>query len=505
MAEQERDHRMDVKPPLTAHGIPKGRGYTENINFDIMKRTTALIIILASLLCGCARDRETPACGMEAEVLLQTFFPGTLVSRGGDVPDDRVIDELDLLIFKNGKYQYRRKAFVSGNAYKALLKTDGNITIHAFANCRSLLDSYDNNNVLAEGNDWDTVVRPGLVSDIPATEKAGTLLLPMWGTKEGVNIAPDIINDIGSVEMLRSVASADVVADVNGSEFELTEAYLYFAASEGILAPLSSNYNHATGYILNPESPVSMETTEVREATGVKGNSIKDQLYMFENDTDQSTRSDTRHYTRLVVGGKYAGSGKVTYYPLDFQEGNTLQKVTRNCKYEVVISKVNGAGYETAAIASEAAAVNMEFSVIEWNRFQDTDIFVDGPDHISIDTRTVILEQYAGKSGSVSVNTTFGPGDIKMEFRGTRNGAFEETGNGIRNSRFMAETMVDNGEIYSFRITALGDYSSDAPETNVQTLRITAKRIVFDIRIIQMNYNSSDWGNGGNEIIEGLS
>lgn len=487
---------MDVDLRNYVRGsIQTDSAYETNIN--IMKRIT-VIIMFASLLWGCTRESDLPVSGTgEAEVVLQAAFSESPVSRSDDA-EEQVIKELDLLILKGGEFRYRRKAFSSGNVYKATLKEDAGITIHAFANCRSLLDGYSD--LLIEGKNWDTEIRPYLITENPALADEGSLLLPMWGTKERVDIVPDVINNIGTLWMLRSVAAAEVSVLTNSDEFLLTGASLYFAATNGFLVPSPDKYNPDDPDSMEPESPLSMQTKGVRVAGNVSGNAIKHQLYMFDNDTNETTGGNDKRYTRLVVGGRYNG-GAITYYPLDFQQDGRLLRVTRNCKYRVNITKVNGPGYSTAEIASEAEAVNMDFKVIEWNNFPENNLYIDGSDYIAIENRTVVLEKYAGSSNSIPVSSSFKPQDISMEFE---NGQ-ESILNGIRNDRFEVEMIVNGDGIYSFRVTALADYSSFSPGDNVQVLRISAKRIQFDITIVQTNYNSGDWANGGNEDIEGLS
>lgn len=456
---------------------------------------------MTSLLFGCSSEPKTSiiVTSDEQEVLFDVLVPGGATREGGTISDDEIIKELDLLVFKGGKYQYRRLAYPSGGKFRATLKIDNNITIYAFANSRSVLDGYDDGIVLKEENDWETQIRKEIVADSPILKDDGKLLLPMWGVKDNVTLREGIVNNIGMILLLRSVASADV-AVATTSEFELVKSYLYFAASKGILAPNSSSYDHETFEVSVPESPDGMMTEVIDSAYNVKSNSIINQLYMFENDTDASGINPLRSHTRLVVGGKYKNSEDTTYYPIDFIEDNEVVQVMRNCKYDIKITSVNSEGYPSSEIASKAAPVNMDFSVVKWHYYKDYNIGIDGPDYLSLGSRKVLFERYRGETKFISLNTTFDIDEITMYFIDDDGNKIETVivGNEVMSDRFKAEIITEGGKIASLKITALEDYNSLNVLTNKQILRMEAGRIEFDITLLQTNNSSSDWGDGGN-------
>lgn len=471
-----------------------------------MKRII-VICIFGLLLSGCRSNEKLGVASDEQEVLLDVSVLGAPRTTGSPskASADQVIAQLDLLVFKDGKYQYRKEAFPSDGKFRSTLKIDQGLTIYFLANSRAVLDGLGN--TLSPGTDWLADIRPNLISASPVLETDGMLLLPMWGEKSGVNLSQGVVNNMGSISLLRSVASTDIMVDAGVTNFELKEARVYFAASQGLLAPLEIKYNADNELDMDPESPSTMQTNVTVSASTVENNSIVHQLYMFENDTDLAAAGRTgRRFTRVVVGGLYDGSTEMTYYPLDFVgENNTVLPVTRNNKYKITITKVNGGGYGDPDVASMATPVNMDFEVIRWNYFEDSDIVIDGPDYLSVEGKRAVVERYAGRYRDLSISTTFDLSEIGMKLNQTANGSIQEVENGIKNDRFMARILTGADGSTFLRITALGDYVPGSTTANADVLTITASRVTFDIDIVQINEGADDWGDGGNMDIEGLT
>ncbi|MDR1884443.1 MAG: hypothetical protein LBR26_16970 [Prevotella sp.] len=212
---------------------------------------------------------------------------------------------------------------------------------------------------------------------------------PMWGmTATPVSLAGT--SSISSISLLRSVARIDVgikfpdnvtngteTAAGLGSTFTLEEIYLYNSLDKGSVAPYSSSYSGTT--VTAPSIPDSPSAPGVNNspvpsylssngaADGFSANkfSCTGAIYMAEHAAgDRNALSDNPY---LVIGGKYNGSGTVTYYRLDFVSGNYPDQeflpVLRNHRYRFNITGVAGPGYTSADLAAAARPVNLTYDL----------------------------------------------------------------------------------------------------------------------------------------------
>lgn len=331
--------------------------------------------------------------GKEIELSLRSFLDEDTSQL---ISDDEVA-ELDLVVFKNGGYEYTRKAYYSNTKgkFRSTLKIDDDVDIYFFANSRASLRE----DILREGRAWEDI-RKELILARPDTVINNTVVLPMWGELKGVNISEHSVNNF-TVQLLRSVASANVYFDLDeeiGLPFEPEVIYVYYGADRGFIAPEEENLTYSGSSLVgvkNPQSPSSMKTVKYdREYRVTQSSGFVDCIYLFENETHQNSQSDRRR-TRLVVGGKLDGSSTLTYYPLHFSFGNEVLPITRNHQYKITVKSINSEGWENPDEAAEAVSVNLNYEVIEWNKL-DTDIAVDGPDYLSISKREVTLYRHAG-------------------------------------------------------------------------------------------------------------
>ncbi|MCD8165352.1 MAG: hypothetical protein LUE93_04030 [Bacteroides sp.] len=216
-----------------------------------MKTTYPLLLaILMTGIASCTRSDENvsvPRNEQEVELTILTFTQSTRAS----VPDpgvakERQIDELDLLIFKDNKYQYSRQAFkVSGNTYKANLKVDNAIlTAQIFANCRTQLTQWEEA-AIQEDKTWETVQTELIDLNPDRLVSDQGKILPMWGETSGT-VSETQVSGWSSVLMLRSVASVDAYIERNTEteKFILTDAHLYYAPDQGYFAPKPSGNSY---------------------------------------------------------------------------------------------------------------------------------------------------------------------------------------------------------------------------------------------------------------------
>ncbi|MCD7978709.1 MAG: hypothetical protein LUG51_16795 [Tannerellaceae bacterium] len=458
------------------------------------------VILLCTISCSDKEKEDTPPGETERteeEVEMHFLTPAqtySVTDPGGIT--ERTIKELDVLVFKNDEYQYRRQAYLSAGTYRTTLRVDNGLTLYFAVNARSVVESCPE---IVEGKSWDNDIQPALILNNP-TSLIGSDSIPMWGIKENVNIVPAVVNQIEGIFLLRAVASADIYN--SEEDFVLKEAYIYFAPDKGYLAPTSSNYVASDKSVIVPESPADManltQSVGFQEATG--GNIIY-KLYLYENDAPTDVIGPKR-FSRLVLGGSYL-DGPVTYYPVDFAEdgNNTILQATRNFKYLVNISAVNGPGYEDPDIASEEFDSRMTVNVIDWNMKEDHELVFDGPHYISLESKYVYLFKPAGSKNTLSMTTNIETGKIQMEFMDSGNGAMVEVDNlTIQNDRFKVEILLDsNEEIYALRFTALQEYDPDVKSHNFQDVRLYSNRMEFVITIEQLDESPNEWIDGGNK------
>ncbi|MCD7933336.1 MAG: fimbrial protein [Tannerellaceae bacterium] len=470
-----------------------------------MKKIYLLLSLLLIVLASCKKDDNlaVPAItGDEVEVEFNS--PIAYDSRAGESVEQR-IPELDLVVFdKNGKYQYTRQAYSSDyTTFRSILIIDSNLTIYFFANSRSLLKKYEEENVLAE-DALLSQLETKLLLDNPTIQQSGTITLPMWGKLTGVTLSDSQVNNLGEVKLLRSVASAEVIFSVPESTFKFTEIYVYNPVTTALMVPHSSTYDSD----MKVPDPYCLDNfvTGYRYdySAFVKDQSVIEAVYMFENDADEAKN---RKRTRLVVGGEY--QGKLTYYPLDFKVRNSsdqdvIMDIMRNHKYILEVTAVNSEGWDDPDEAAEAAAVNLEYKVIDWTESTDGTIIIDGPDFVSIESRTVKLYADAGSSKSLTFSTSVAIGKIEMDFTnesGTPVVNSEQVVVGTENSHYKAELIFEGQSITHLRITAPAEYNAAHAS---EKLTIKAGRIKLIVSIDRQADGEFDWGNGGNnEVVIG--
>ncbi|MCD8043289.1 MAG: fimbrial protein [Tannerellaceae bacterium] len=471
-----------------------------------MKKIYLLLSLLLIVLASCKKDDSLTVPALTGdEVEVEFNSPIAYGSRAGESVEQR-IPELDLVVFdKDGKYQYTRQAYSSNYAtFRSILIIDSDLTIYFFANSRSLLKKYEEENVLAEGA-LLSQLETKLLLDNPTIQQSGTIALPMWGKLTDVTLSDSQVNNLGEVKLLRSVASAEIIFSVPESTFEFTEIYVYNPATAALMVPHSSTYDSN----LQVSAPYCLDefVTGYRYdySEFVENQSVIETVYMFENDANETKN---RKRTRLVVGGKYQG-GNTTYYPLDFKvkdssNQDVIMDIMRNHKYILEVTAVNSEGWDNPDDAAEAAAVNLEYKVIDWTESTDGTIIIDGPDYVSIESRSVTLYADAGSSKSLSFSTSVPVENIDMDFTnesGTDILNSEQVVVGTENDHYQAELIFDSQSITHLRIIAPAEYNAAHAS---EKLTIIAGRIKLTVSINRQADGEYDWGNGGNnEVVIG--
>lgn len=202
---------------------------------------------------------------------------------------------------------------------------------------------------------------------------------PMFGIpKDGT---AEIINetlDLGSVSLVRAVARVDIGvgqknADANtwtkgNVKFNMTQVQIWKVGKQYAYMPLKNNFTSAAGTLtINGPSPVGAVGTKVYGSTYItSGTYCSEKIYLPEADLQWGDVYDARHTSRLaiIVGGKYNGSQKETFYRVDFTRDDSGEKmnILRNHVYQFTIKSVTDDGYDTAELAYQSVPKNIGFT-----------------------------------------------------------------------------------------------------------------------------------------------
>lgn len=483
-------------------------------NISNIIRLVLTFACAVSMLGSCSKDSGqgiVPNGNGELEVDMTFLTPLAPATRAPIAAEDELKD-ITLLVFEGkaatSKFLYSRYAWrtsTTANNFKTTLKLGDDLTIYFAANAKDLIKKLEDDGELVGGTTTWGVVRELLTLKTPTSFDLTAKGLPMWGHKFDVDIADKPNNSLGKVNLLRSVASVDI--DVLATDFTLEKGHLVFAANKGYLAYSLS----ALEEVVAPVSPADMVTTVdwAKTVVAADGNKIGNYFYMYENDTDL-TPTGTNRPTKVILEGKWTGvgaSGKTTFYPLTFRDYNATTKeydkkqVTRNNKYLIAVTKVNGDGWASLDDAKNADDVNMEYDVIDWNQNDDGEIIIDGPKYFYRAATEVFLGHKLGDMQEVVFRTNFTMADIKMTF----DASGTAVAGPVSNDRFKAEAVTVNasqpGEYTCFRFTALKPYGVDSDNPSVLYVTVGG-RLSFRFTVTQLDRQPDKWEDGGNSGVD---
>lgn len=192
--------------------------------------------------------------------------------------------------------------------------------------------------------------------------------IPMWWLMEdSISMEPGNELFYGSIWLLRAISKVNLLNIAE--EFELCEAYVFNCMKQGKAVPFLQNVftyylDGKDGPVADrPSLPASVEKhglVRIDAAASITpdGQQIADAIYIPEAAAPTKTDKDGNMYpchpdaTCLVIGGKYDGSDRITYYRIDITEGNTASTMTsmdysdivRNTRYDITITEVRSEG-----------------------------------------------------------------------------------------------------------------------------------------------------------------
>ena len=474
-------------------------------------RKTLLFLITATLFGACLKSPKENPDGREVEIRLST----PLLTRSLEA--ESTISTVDILVFEGTPktFKYRRYAWQkNGNLWSAALQVGTGQDIYFAINAREIIEAADAQ-LIADVTTWEEM-QEALIMTNPQLFNLNTGTnnrLPMWGYSLNRTIADVPINQLGTVNIIRSVATVQV-SFANDADFVLSEGTVAYGANKGFLAFSSDNTTTTpTGNFstMAPEVPTDMVTTTEWSRAAQANNTLIYSFYMYENNAPTGSRD----YTRIILKGRWNGSSKETYYPLAFRDPISDEKipVKRNTNFKIRITKVNGDGYDTLEEAKNAEEVNMNFDIIPWDDEEDESIIIDGYNYIMLRPslndksvfRSAVLYRTIEWDDRIVFKTNI-PLD-KFEMTLSPLGVFpdEEDKSLIQNLRFKVE--LESEEVVNGMITGYFQFTARLPFAegctyNPSVLTVRAGRIEFDINIEQRDREPGDWNDGGNQDIE---
>jgi hypothetical protein len=472
---------------------------------NIQRIQTLLFFLLpaAVFLPSCNTDEGYPALrGGEAEIEMTFTRPATYAP--GD--NDEKINTLDLLVFQRqangsaGDAVFVEKRYArpqTGNKYRSTIRIGDHLDIYFAVNVRSLLDG------LVAGTTTYTQAREKLVLINPAdlAENLSTNGLPMWGYLHDQRIADQAYTNLGTIKLLRSVASVDIT--VSATNFTLEKGHVVFSADKGYLPFSHDNIDDATYNVVSPEIPSGMKADVDLVFSGLTSTppaqEIKNEFYMYENDAPLVAE---RRSTKVILEGVYTGSGgsgNTTFYPLAFRDAeNQKLQIKRNWKYVLLVTKVNGDGYPSLEDAKDGEDLNMGYEVIEWNGNEDDNIQIIGSKYVANYASAVELYRPAGSEKKFVVRTNFTLDDFELALDNGGDFPIEDNMTEIENERFNVTITAAGANEILFTVTARHDYADVTGNPSI--LNVTVGRILgFTTTITQTNETPVDWIDGGNQ------
>jgi hypothetical protein len=368
-----------------------------------------LFLLLSGFLYGCTVDDADTGVpdGQERMVSFSVRVPGagSPSTYALTAQDENEVKTVEILLFDgDGKYTYQpiysnrittdendntKKTFkvkvpqgiydmvILANSGESLASALGSISKgEAKASVLGKL-------LLTNNSKWNTISGSG-----------GYIPIPMWGEIKNITVS-DAMPANTNVSLARMIAKVDVsLSETAQTKFDLQSVRLYNYYDKGRIAPLEDedHWDAAHTLALAPsvpagaakpspaaDNPLVYDRSAIIPEEG-SGVSCTGEIYTFE--AEKGSKDDLSNNTCLVIGGKYNGEGKETYYRVDF--ANTVSGTTtylpllRNHQYKVTISNVEGSGTASAKDAFNSRPVNIVASVMPWNDADISDIVFDG-------------------------------------------------------------------------------------------------------------------------------
>jgi len=364
------------------------------------KNSTYYLFICLSILTSCQKETPIPPgppVGKDIELRFSVNPGGTRTRAMTDELESK-ITEIDVLVFKQGFYQYYAQADpqtiddtgTGQNQYakkeftvKLKSDVDANNILVIIANAHQSIVNAENAGKLISNKNKNDILKelvfetngrwPAHLNNSPDVR-----LIPMSGESKPVRIDKDLEQSLEDepIPLYRALTRIDVSLDNSVQNFELTHVYFYKYNQRGCVArgPNAELKKHP---IIDKEFRVENVSLPDNPDTQTEANGYLE--YTVENNSNSSigsiyvlevNRADNDDYanaTCLIVAGKYNKTDPITYYRIDFEivwdtktgehiveagkidqaSPRTFARILRNHVYDIAISEVTKAGAET--------------------------------------------------------------------------------------------------------------------------------------------------------------
>ena len=383
------------------------------------------------------------------------------------------IDEIQLLVFEEGGYKCRVPGISITNSgtttsFSArLLATDKTLDLYIVANATAAVLANE-----PQVGDTENEVRTKLQLGFPLGGNFTTL--PMSGHYRLVSgLDANYRQEISGVSMLRAVARVDVL--VGGiTNFELTSIQAYRVNSRIQLIA-----NQDLPVVTAPSIPVNSRMEVNTPVSAVSGNQAVSGLYLSES-VSPAESERVNGATCVVVGGKYAGSGEVTYYRIDFDPDDTqgsFGQILRNHRYVFTIRSVAGPGWPSADEAASNRSAQINLDIQSWDE-STTDMYFDTDHHFGVSTREVVLGSKQNAALTVQVDTDLS--DYTFQWSDEQGNVSGTAAQSLTGSYFKVEKTNNGRHIV---VTALQSNNSDSDERKAYfVINASRWRILMTIR-----------------------
>lgn len=450
-----------------------------------MSKLMAILVII--FLCiSCTDNAELPVKPDKNEgtenvlIELAVTVPAVTYTRTRGIVQsfdhETLINEIQILVFEEGKYKYRVPGLSINNTastitFTALLKS-GDIPMKLL--------------ILANATDVVVADEP-VVGDSEEMIKKKmnrkfdylTSVFPMSGEYElPEGLKPTGTGTILGLKMLRSIARVDVTA-TEVANFRMTGVKAYRANNYLQVIPDETGVSKVT-FPSVPEGSDRNVDSSIFPVSSENWNNFSARLYLSETWSPEP-EDQVDKATCIVVEGYYADSNTPSYYRMDFDPDNNhnaFGQVLRNHKYIFNIKKVSAPGWSTPDDAAHNRSSNIVAEVQAWD--DDTmDMYFDGEHHFGISTREVVLKHKTGSEGIISVSTDLL--DYTLQWADDA-GVLQGTGAQSLSNDYFTVTKEDNGS--RLVITALQNNLADG-SNRIQHFVITAQRWTIYVSIQQ--------------------
>ena len=374
---------------------------------------------------------------------------------------------------KRGGYKYRVPGISITNSgtttsFSArLLATDKTLDLYIVANATAAVLANE-----PQVGDTENEVRTKLQLGFPLGGNFTTL--PMSGHYRLVSgLDANYRQEISGVSMLRAVARVDVL--VGGiTNFELTSIQAYRVNSRIQLIA-----NQDLPVVTAPSIPVNSRMEVNTPVSAVSGNQAVSGLYLSES-VSPAESERVNGATCVVVGGKYAGSGEVTYYRIDFDPDDTqgsFGQILRNHRYVFTIRSVAGPGWPSADEAASNRSAQINLDIQSWDE-STTDMYFDTDHHFGVSTREVVLGSKQNAALTVQVDTDLS--DYTLQWSDEQGNVSGTAAQSLTGSYFKVEKTNNGRHIV---VTALQSNNSDSDERKAYfVINASRWRILMTIR-----------------------